>query len=745
MMRQYELVERVQRYKPDVNEALLNKAYVYAMQKHGHQKRASGDPYFSHPLEVAAILTDMHLDEATIAIALLHDTIEDTDATRDEIDDMFGTEIGELVDGLTKLKKLDLVSKKAEQAENLRKLLLAISQDVRVLLVKLADRLHNMRTLDHVPLAKRQRIAEETMEIYAPLAGRMGMQDMREELEKLAFMHVNPDAYHAVTERLDEVLVQHRDVIAEIENALIDLLEKHGINATVTSRRKKPFSVFRKMEAKALSFEQLSDIFGFRVMVETVEDCYRALYAIHTTWSMVPGRFKDYISTPKQNDYRSIHTTIVGPSRQRIELQIRTHEMHKIAEYGVAAHSIYKDLDAAPNGAGHAVSKDTNAYAWLRQTIEALSVGDNPEEFLENTKLELFQDQVFCFTPKGRLIALPRGATPIDFAYAVHTDVGDSCVGAKVNGRVMPLMTELKNGDEVEIVRAANQVPPAAWESVVVTGKARSAIRRASKAAIRKQYSGLGTRILERAFDRSGHEFKPEVLKPVLHRLARKDVEDVLAAVGRGELTSPDVLKAVYPDHKDERTTQPVKSKEDGWFNLRNAAGMLFQIPGRRARRNKKSKDAGDAEAAVPIRGISGDLPVSFAPEGAVPGDRIVGILQPGSGITIYPIQSPALTAFDDQPERWIDVRWDIDVESPERFPARISVITINEPGSLAGIAQVIAANDANIHMLSMLNTAPDFTEMMIDLEVWDLKHLNRLISQLREDSGISEVKRVNG
>lgn len=743
MMRQYELVERVQRYKPDVNEALLNKAYVYAMQKHDHQKRASGDPYFSHPLEVAAILTDMHLDEATIAIALLHDTIEDTDATRTEIDEVFGSEIGQLVDGLTKLKKLDLVSKKAEQAENLRKLLLAISQDVRVLLVKLADRLHNMRTLDHVPPEKRQRIAEETMEIYAPLAGRMGMQDMREELEKLSFMHMNPEAFRAVTERLDEVLEQNRGVISEIEHALKDLFEKHEIKAQVTSRQKKPFSVFRKMEAKALSFEQLSDIFGFRVVVGTIEDCYRALYAIHTSWSMVPGRFKDYISTPKQNDYRSIHTTIVGPSRQRIELQIRTGEMHGVAEYGVAAHSIYKDFNGTPVNTSHAVSKDTNAYAWLRQTIEALSEGDNPEDFLENTKLELFQDQVFCFTPKGRLIALPRGATPIDFAYAVHTDVGDSCVGAKVNGRVMPLVTELKNGDEVEIVRAANQVPPAAWESIVVTGKARSAIRRASKAAIRKQYSGLGTRILERAFERAGHEFKPELIKPVLHRLARKDVEDVFAAVGRGELTSPDVLKAVHPDHKDERATQTVKRREEGWFNLRNAAGMLFQIPGRRSRKSKKAKDKD--EAAVPIRGIGGDLPVRFAPEGAVPGDRIVGIVQPGSGITIYPIQSPALTAFDDQPERWIDVRWDIDEEMRERFPARISVVAINEPGSLASIAQVIAANDANIHMLSMVNTAPDFTEMMVDLEVWDLKHLNRLISQLREDEGISEAKRVNG
>lgn len=743
MMRQYELVERVQRYKPDVNEALLNKAYVYAMQKHGHQKRASGDPYFSHPLEVAAILTDMHLDEATIAVALLHDTIEDTTATRAEIDELFGPDMGRLVEGLTKLKKLDLVSKKAEQAENLRKLLLAISEDVRVLLVKLADRLHNMRTLDHMRDDKRLRIAEETMEIYAPLAGRMGMQGMREELEEIAFRYINPEAYRTVTARLAEISERNKGVLAEIEQALSALFEKHAIKASVKSRQKKPWSVFRKMEAKALSFEQLSDIFGFRVVVDTVEDCYQALGLIHTTWSMVPGRFKDYISTPKQNDYRSIHTTIVGPSRQRVELQIRTREMNKIAEYGVAAHSIYKDTGGKTNGATHTISKETNAYAWLRRTIEQLAEGDNPEDFLENTKLELFQDQVFCFTPKGMLIALPRGATPIDFAYAVHTDVGDTCVGAKVNGRVMPLMTELKNGDEVEIIRSKAQVPPAAWESIVVTGKARAAIRRATKNAIRKQYSGLGLRILERAFERGGKTFSKENLKPVLHRLARKDIEDVLAAVGRGELASADVLKAVFPDYKDERVTvTPPKQREEGWSRIRNAAGMLFQMPGRAARRDKtQPKD----DTAVPIRGVRGDLPVRFAPEGAVPGDRIVGIIQPGSGITIYPIQSPSLTAFDDQPERWIDVRWDIDENNRERFPARISVTAINAPGSLADIAQVVASNDANIHTLSMVRTAPDFTEMLIDLEVWDLKHLNRLLSQLKENSSVSDARRVNG
>ncbi|MER8486229.1 bifunctional (p)ppGpp synthetase/guanosine-3',5'-bis(diphosphate) 3'-pyrophosphohydrolase [Mesorhizobium sp. M1322] len=742
MMRQYELVERVQRYKPDVNEALLNKAYVYAMQKHGHQKRASGDPYFSHPLEVAAILTEMHMDEATIAVALLHDTIEDTTATRAEIDELFGPEMGKLVEGLTKLKKLDLVSKKAEQAENLRKLLLAISEDVRVLLVKLADRLHNMRTLDHVPEAKRLRIAEETMDIYAPLAGRMGMQGMREELEEIAFRFINPEAYRAVTARLAEIFERNKDVLSEIERALSTLFDKYAIKAEVKSRQKKPWSVFRKMEAKALSFEQLSDIFGFRVVVDTVEDCYRALGAIHTTWSMVPGRFKDYISTPKQNDYRSIHTTIVGPSRQRVELQIRTHQMNKIAEYGVAAHSIYKDSGGKVNGTAHAISKETNAYAWLRRTIEQLAEGDNPEDFLENTKLELFQDQVFCFTPKGMLIALPRGATPIDFAYAVHTDVGDTCVGAKVNGRIMPLMTELKNGDEVEIIRSKAQVPPAAWESVVVTGKARSAIRRATKNAIRKQYSGLGIRILERAFERSGKTFTKESLKSVLHRLARKDIEDVLASVGRGELASTDVMKAVFPDYKDERVTLAApKQREEGWSKIRNAAGMLFQIPGRAARKDKDQPKDG----AVPIRGVRGDLPVRFAPEGAVPGDRIVGIVQPGTGITIYPIQSPALQAFDDQPERWIDVRWDIDERTKERFPARVSVTAINAPGSLADIAQVVASNDANIHTLSMVRTAPDFTEMLIDLEVWDLKHLNRLLSQLKDNSSVSDARRVNG
>ncbi len=492
MMRQYELVERVLSYDPTADEGLLNRAYVYAMRAHGHQKRASGDPYFSHPLEVAAILTELKLDAATIATALLHDTIEDTGTTRAEIDQMFGPEIGHLVEGLTKIKKLDLVTKQAEQAENFRKLLIAISTDIRVLLVKLADRLHNMRTLDHMPGAKRARIAEETLEIYAPLAGRMGMQWLREELEELSFRWINPEGFATVTDKLADLHKKNEGLISEILKAIRDKLLSYGIEAEVSGREKKPYAIWRKMERKQISLEQLSDIYAFRVIVRKSEECYRVLGVVHTNWRSVPGRFKDYISNPKQNDYRSIHTTIVGPRHQRVELQIRTEIMHQIAEYGVAAHNLYKDQLEGEGG--------SPAYDWLRRLVDTLLEGDSSEEFLEHTKLELFQDQVFCFTPKGRLIALPRGATPIDFAYAVHTDVGNHCVGCRINGHHRPLTTELRNGDEVEIQTAEAQTPPAAWESIARTGKARSTIRRANKEQTRVKFGELGRQILQIGF-----------------------------------------------------------------------------------------------------------------------------------------------------------------------------------------------------------------------------------------------------
>ncbi|MBO0345971.1 bifunctional (p)ppGpp synthetase/guanosine-3',5'-bis(diphosphate) 3'-pyrophosphohydrolase [Roseibium sp. CAU 1637] len=748
MMRQYELVERVTRYNPNIDEALLNKAYVYAMQKHGEQKRASGDPYFSHPLEVAAILTNMKVDDATIAVALLHDTIEDTDATRTEIDTVFGEEIGKLVDGLTKIKRLDLVSRKAKQAENFRKLLLAIADDVRVLLVKLADRLHNMRTLQHMPEHKRARIAEETMDIYAPLAGRMGMHDMREELEDISFKTLNPDAYETIAERLREQRESNANLIEEIEEVLTNRLQERGMAALVKGREKRPYSIFRKMQNKSLGFEQLSDIYGFRVTVGTVEACYRVLGIIHTEWPTVPGRFKDYISTPKSNDYQSIHTTIVGPSRQRVELQIRTIAMDQLAEYGIAAHALYKEGDIERGGRNIAqLSEESKAYEWLRRTIDLLAEGDTPEEFLENTKLELFHDQVFCFTPKGRLIALPRGATPIDFAYAVHTGIGNTCVGCKIDGKIMPLVTELRNGDEVEIIRSQAQTPPPAWESIAVTGKARAAIRRATRESIRKQYGALGEHILKRAFSRADKPYSEDILVPALEDHSQASVADLLASVGRGDISAQSILKSAHPDYQDDRVAHLPPAQDEGWFDLEKGAGLKFRIPVAAFTTSDQPDDVIDGLAiALPIRGLSGDIPVAFAPNGgAVPGDRIVGILTPLEGLTIYPIQSPALKEFDDQGERWVDVRWDIDVDNPERFPARLTVSAANEPGSLAAIAQIIGDNGGNIDNLKMMRKAPDFHQMLIDLEVWDLKHLNRIINQLRAKSNVSNVVRVNG
>ncbi len=729
MMRQYELVDRVRRYNPHTNEDLLNRAYVFAMKAHGSQKRASGDPYFSHPLEVAAILTEFKVDDATIVAAMLHDTIEDTTVTREDVDNAFSEEIGGLVDGLTKLGKLDFVTRHAQQAENFRKLLLAIADDARVLLVKLADRLHNMRTLHFMPEAKRARIAEDTLDIYAPLAGRMGMQSMRNELEDLAFRALMPDAYELIVSRLEGMKAKNGEIIARIAAELTDQFARRGIKVEVKGRQKQPYSIWRKMERHSIAFEQLSDIYGFRILVDTVADCYAAVGVAHTTWPSVPGRFKDYISTPKQNDYRSIHTTVIGPGSQRVELQIRTHEMHEVAEYGIAAHAIYKDAVTAD---APAVS-ESRAYRGLRQTIEALA-SDDSEKFLEHTKLELFHDQVFCFTPKGRLIALPRGATAIDFAYAVHTDVGNSAVGAKINGRIAPLISELHNGDEVLISRAEGGSPPAAWDGVVVTGRARAAIRRATREAAKAQFGGLGRQIIERAFDRAGKKFAEAKLKAALPRLARTSIDDVFIGVGRGEIFSTDVVRAVFPNFKDERKAGPgVPLNESGWFGLPKAADLVFRVPGE-----------SDAADALPVRGIDLETPVRFAPKGgAVPGERIVGIRAP-EGIVIYPIHSPALVDYNDRPELWLDVRWDLEDAPTALYSTQIVVTLLNEPGALGLIATTIGEYGANIDAISSSASGADFRRFVIDLQVRDIQHLNAVLSQLRGKSVVHKVERVS-
>jgi len=719
MMRQFELVERVTSYDPDADESLLNRAYVYAMTAHGNQLRASGDPFFSHPLEVAAILTDLKLDDATVVAALLHDVVEDTAATHREIEDLFGPEIASLVDGLTKIKRLDLVTREAHQAENLRKLLLAVSQDVRVLLVKLADRLHNMRTLGHMSREKRHRIAQETIDIYAPLAGRMGMQTIRDELEDLSFRELNPEGYRTIVERLARLRRESGNVLIEIEEALKSRLAEMNIAADVKGREKRPYSIWRKMERKQLSLGQLSDIFGFRVLVQTVDECYRSLGVAHRTWRMVPGRFKDYISNPKQNDYRSIHTTIIGPHHMRVELQIRTQAMHEVAERGVAAHGFYKDVsrpDEARRGVKAPVA-ESNAYRWLRRLVDILSEGDSPKEFLEHTRLELFSDQVFCFTPKGDLIALPKGANAIDFAYAVHTDIGNSCVGCRVNGRHAPLMTELENGDEVDIIRSKAQVPPAAWEGLAVTGKARAAIRRATRMAVRNQYAGLGREIMTRLLERHGRAYSAKEMAVAFPKLGIRQAEDGLAAIGRGELASTDVLKAlgIEPDTTSRRKA---------------------------ARQGKGAKADADR---VAVRGISSALPVTIAADtGAVPGERIVGIITPGQGVTVYPIFSRALSAFEDEPERWIDLAWDAQDEQ-KRHPARIRAVIHNEPGALAQLTQAIGENDGNIENLQMNNRAHDFFDIDLTVEVHDVRQLNRILDAMRNKPLVSTACRVTG
>ncbi|MDE1174453.1 MAG: bifunctional (p)ppGpp synthetase/guanosine-3',5'-bis(diphosphate) 3'-pyrophosphohydrolase [Parvibaculaceae bacterium] len=717
MLRQYELVDRVLAYDPKADEGLINRAYVYAMKQHGSQMRASGDPYFSHPIEVAGILTSLKLDTATIVTALLHDTIEDTGSTMAELTQLFGAQIASLVDGVTKLGKIEFTSEREKQAENFRKFLVAMSNDIRVLLVKLADRLHNMRTLHFIPSPeKRKRIAQETLDIYAPLAGRMGIQEIREELEDLAFKQINPEARETLIRRLDEFRTNSGDLVARIEKALRERLKEAGIEGEVKGREKSPYSVWRKMERRAVSLEQLSDIYGFRVVVADEADCYRVLGILHTTWPMVPGRFKDYISTPKNNGYRSIHTTLIGPERKRVEVQIRTRKMHEVADFGIAAHWLYKE----GRGGAEASPEFASTFRWLRQLVEMLEHGSTPEEFLEHTKLQMFYDQVFCFSPKGLLITLPRGATPIDFAYAVHTDIGDTCVGCKVNGRHMPLRTILQNGDEVEIIRSQAQRPSPAWEALVATGKARSAIRRALRQAKLNEFSKLGRQMIKSLFDVRGKRASDSVIERALGPLKQENIEDLFAAVGAGEVRPEDVFAAVYP-------------------KLALPGDKEAPVTGKKGR-----PKPGDERASVRISGQSYGAAVKFAPDTfPLPGERIVGIRSPGEGVIIYPIDSPGLEAFDAEPERWVDASWDIPAASSQTFPARFVMTAANRVGSLGGITSLIADYGSNIINLSMNQRDADFYDIHIDIEVTDIKHLSRIMSALNGISGINALTRV--
>ena len=708
LMRQTALVERVRAYDPDADEEILNKAYVFAMQAHGPQKRASGDPYFSHPLEVAGILTDLKLDTPTIATALLHDTVEDTSTTIADIENDFGAEIAGLVDGVTKLSQLELFSERTKQAENFRKLMLAMSNDIRVLLVKLADRLHNMRTLSYVKSADtRRRIAQETIEIYAPLAGRIGMQNMREELEDLAFAELDPQARESIVKRLEQLDAQSSQRIARIADEIKRKLAEAGIEAWIQGRAKRPFSIWRKLKDKKINFEQLSDVFGFRAVVGSDEDCYRALGVLHRSWRMIPERFKDFISLPKGNGYRSIHTTVMGPENQRVEVQLRTQTMHDVAERGVAAHWRYRESvnDTDPSA--------VKAYEWLRDMVDLLERGESPEEFYEHSKLSLYQDQVFCFSPKGMLIALPRGATPIDFAYFVHTDVGNTAVGAKVNGVHTPLHTPLKNGDQVEIICSKEQTPSPLWERFVVTGRARAEIRRYLRHAQRDQHVALGRKILEKAFADESHELTDKAVEGVLKKLRLAKPEDVYADVGRGALRADEVLAAVYP--------------------------LLKRDP-RRKRPSYIEPNTKGVSIAGLTEGIGYRLGACCHP---IPGDRIIGLMVPGEGVVIHTIDCEVLDRHQDSMADWIDVRWKDHVGALS--VARIVVRLKNETGALATLANVIGQNGANISNLKITSRNPLYFEFQVDVEVGDAAHLENLIRALKVDSAVEAVERSRG
>ncbi len=718
MLRQFELVERVRTYDLSVDEDAINRAYVFAMKAHGTQLRASGDPYFSHPIEVAGILADMKMDGASIITALLHDVVEDTTYSQGDIKKIFGNEIARLVDGVTKLTQIKLQSDHTEQAENFRKLVLAMSDDIRVLLVKLADRLHNMRTLSHIKnLEKRLHIANETMDIFAPLAERMGMHEIRDELYDLAFKEINSDARESILSRLSFLRVEGAGLVKKIIRELGKTLKTAGLETRITGREKTPHSIWRKMRSKAVEMEKLSDIIAFRVVMSSVDQCYQALGILHGSYPVVPGTFKDYISTPKPNNYRSLHTTLIGPKKQRIEVQIRTKEMNEVAEFGVAAHWSYKQ---------NIPGREGRQYRWLRELLDILENASGPEEFLEHTKMEMFHDQVFCFTPKGELIALPRGATPLDFAYMVHTEVGNTCAGARINGVMMPLKTELANGDQVEIVRSKKPNLSADWENIVITGKAQSCIRRFIHSRERQEFLDLGRNILKKAFDKEDLPCTKRALGKVLNHFNYGTVEDLYVAVGHGDHTAKEVIRNLYPDH------QILADDEGKVISLTKAIG-------RRIRRKKKG-------FAVPIKGLTPGMAVHFG--GCcypIPGDRIVGVVTAGKGVAIHTIDCETLEKLDEESERWLDVTWDEGRAAEKSHVGRIYVVLANEAGSLGNLSTTIGKNMSNITNLKITNRSSDFFEMIVDLEVKNVKHLANIIAALRATPAINSVERARG
>ncbi|HMI39865.1 MAG TPA: bifunctional (p)ppGpp synthetase/guanosine-3',5'-bis(diphosphate) 3'-pyrophosphohydrolase [Sphingomicrobium sp.] len=695
MLRQYELVERVRAYDPDADEGLINRAYVFSMKAHGAQVRASGDPYFSHPIEVAGILTDLKLDDETIVTAILHDTIEDTVATPEQIEKLFGPNVARLVDGVTKLSKIEAQSENERAAENLRKFLLALSDDIRVLLVKLADRLHNMRTLHHVPNEdKRRRVAKETMDIYAPLAERIGMYEIMNEMQTLAFKELEPDAYASISRRLAQLHATGGDLVSRIGLGLRLHLADHGLEAEVMGREKHPYSIWRKMAERHISFEQLSDVMAFRVIVDEVDDVYRALGVIHQRWPMVPARFKDFISTPKRNGYRSVHTSIIHDSKMRIEIQIRTREMHDQAERGLAAHWAYKERKPSAD----------RPVPWIDDLVEILEHADSPEELLEHTRMAMYQDRIFAFTPKGELIQLPKGATAVDFAYAVHTDLGDQTVGAKVNGRVVPLRTMLDNGDQVEILASKAQHPQPSWLRFVTTGKARSGVRRFVRHKERDETIELGRKIYEEILGRLPKPVTAKALKAALKTLKIEDEDALMVDIARKRVGDEALMEALVPGSVGDVAPRPPAQ--------RTAISIKGLTPG-----------------------VAYDLATCCHP---IPGDRIVGLRREDESIEVHVIGCEELASGIDAD--WLDLAWG---DRSDGGTARLSVILRDVAGALGEMAGILGAKGANIVNLALVHRDGSFHTFHVDVEVHDLAHLHAILAALRAADAVSSAERI--
>jgi GTP pyrophosphokinase len=696
MLRQYELVERVLGYDPNADEAALNRAYVYTVQKHGTQKRASGDPYFSHPVEVAGLMTDLQLDQETIITALLHDTVEDTLATIEDVEANFGKEIARLVDGVTKLSKIESMADDERAAENLRKFLLAMSEDIRVLLVKLADRLHNMRTLHFIKSPdKRQRIARETMDIYAPLAERVGMYEYMREMQLLAFEQIEPEAFATITKRLAELRSKDGGQVDAIALKIKQALAESGLKVEVSGREKHPYSIWRKMAERHVNFEQVTDIMAFRVICEDEDECYRAMGVLHQTWQFLPGKFKDYISTPKNNGYRSLHTSLMYENSMRVEVQIRTREMHQRNEFGLAAHWAYKQGDR-PDG----------AVGWLRDLIEIVDASHDAEELLEHTRLAVYQDRIFAFTPKGALFQLPIGATPVDFAFAVHTDLGAQAVGAKINGRHMPLRAPLQNGDVVEVIKGKNAEPQLSWLGFVVTGKARAAIRRAVRLKERAEVAEIGRKLFDGIAARVPARIGKKAIRNAVKRLELMDEDDLMFLIGAARVPDRDVMEALVPGCTAEIDDSEDWAKSGPSISIRGlTAGVGFKL----------------AECCHPV-----------------PGDRIVGLRKKDEGVEVHAIDCLKLASGVDTD--WLDLNWG---KRSQGAVGRLRVTLYDRPGTLAEMAGIFAQNVANVKSLDQVETDHPFTTYLVDLEVQDLAHLTRILSALRASDAVAQAERT--